>query len=72
MVVWDTDARDLKSQGNADSALYLQHHLRAGASEVTKRGPYKLVPFTVYQRLSDYSTTYNAESGEQISWVLAR
>lgn len=68
-VVWDTYKRDLEAQGNEEDALYLQHLLRANPKGVETQGSYKHVSFDVFQRLSDYTSGYNAQSGERMSWI---
>ena len=68
-VVWDTYKRDLEAQGNDEDALYLQHLLRANPKGVETKSGYKHVSFDVFQRLSDYTSGYNAQSGEKTSWI---
>lgn len=68
-VVWDTYRRDLESQGNEEEVLYLEHFLKLDPKDVENKGAFKHVPFDVYQRLSDYTAGYNAQSGERTSWV---
>lgn len=68
-VVWDTYKRDLEAQGNDEDAQYLQYLLRANPKEVETKGDFKHVSFDVFQRLSDYTSGYNAQTGEQTSWI---
>jgi hypothetical protein len=60
-----------KVQGNAEAALYLKYLLCAKVKRVAEEGPYKRVFFDMYQRLSDYSARYNANTGEQMSWFFS-
>jgi hypothetical protein len=66
--LWETFKRRLEAQGNTEGAFYLQHLVKAKLEESIERGKYSTHRFSLYQRLSDYSTTYNAVTGEQMSW----
>lgn len=68
-IVWDTYRRDLEANGHEEETLYLEHFLKLNAKDTETKGAFKHVPFDVYQRLSDYTAGYNAESGERTSWI---
>lgn len=71
-VVWSTLQRDLERQGNPEAVLYMQYWVKAvPAGAAQPAGKFKRVPFKLHQRLSDYSARYNAESGEQLSWLFS-
>lgn len=67
-VVWDVLRGDLETQGKADDILYLEHRHRAEPESVASDGQLTRVRFKLYERLSGYTATYNATTGEQISW----
>jgi len=66
--LWKIVTAAVEAQGKPEAALYVQHLLQAECEKVTREGPYKRVHFNLYQRLSDYVASYNARTGQQMSW----
>lgn len=67
--LWETFRRRLELQDSSEGVFYLQHVVRAEATESMERGRYSSVRFDLFQRTSDYSSTYNAVTGERFSWL---
>lgn len=66
--LWDVYQRDLEVRGHADAVQYLQHTLQARFIDAKPEGKSKRVRFGLYHRFSEYSASYNANTGEQMSW----
>lgn len=73
-VVWESLRRILAADGNADAEPHLQSLVKVGNPEVIDREQdgrqYKRVRYAVFQRLSDYSARYNANTGHPMSWFV--
>jgi hypothetical protein len=58
-----------KSKGDMDELENLQTLYRVEPVEVSQEGQFTRVCFTMYEHFSDYNSTYNAQTGEQMSWM---
>jgi hypothetical protein len=67
--VWATFKWRLEQTGNLEGVPQLRRIIRAKLVQSADAGRYTRRRFDLYQRVSDYSTTYNAVSGEQLSWL---
>lgn len=59
----------LEQTGHEDAVPHLRRIIRPKLVQSGDVGRYTRRRFDLYQRISDYSSTYNAVSGEQLSWL---
>ena len=63
--------RELELVGQAESAKHLRHFLRVGpAQESTEGTGPTVLRMSVAQRVTEYTTRVNADSGEILSWYV--
>lgn len=67
--VWATFGRRLEQQGDDEGVFYLRHLVKAELESSIERGPYRTLRFDLSQRMSDYASSYNAITGERLSWL---
>lgn len=66
--VWATLEGRLEQAGDGDLVPDLRELLRLAHVDSATTGPYTRHTLDLYQRLSAYSSLYNAEAGEQLGW----
>jgi hypothetical protein len=66
--VWATLRKRLEVAGKGDAALYLRHHMKLEPDEELRCGRYIQRRYGMYQRVSEYSASFNAVTGAQMSW----
>jgi hypothetical protein len=66
--LWEYMEGQLAQRGQADSAGYLKHFLKAQAGEPIMRGDLTRVPFDMYHRVSDYTSKLDATDGSLMGW----
>lgn len=65
---WEIMRQRLEAQGAPEAALYLEYHLKAVPTGEELQGGRRRIQLDLYQRISDYTSRYNANSGERIAW----
>ncbi len=69
IALWNIFSKKLKNNHKPEAAYYLKHLLKFKHVTTTSRFKYKEVSFDLFRRFSDYSSLYNGNTGELISWA---
>lgn len=64
----DVLTRALEARGQADAIQYLRHVVKAVPVAIAAEGRYRRVRFVMFQRFSEYSARYNANTGAAVGW----
>lgn len=65
---WEIMRLRLEAQGTPEAAIYLEYHLKAVPVGEEVAGSRRRHQLELYQRISDYTSRYNANTGERIAW----